>query len=488
MYKLKALVADDQFHVRLELVSRLEDCTRPSLRPRISEASSAEEAVTLVEAAQAEGDPFDLILMDVDFGGGRQNGHWAASEIARLKSEAVFLIVSAYPSEENLALADANPAVTRFFRRKSFTDQELKKAALWALASQLHRKGELLPEKYRIYTQSPKMKAYLRALDEVSPEANIIIYGETGTGKELSARRLHANAELAQGASNLPFVAVDCGAIAPNLIESELFGHTKGAFTGATNDKVGILARANGGTLFLDEIQSASKALQQALMRAIQEGVYVPVGSTKPVSFKTRIVAALNLSLRDARKTGTLMPDFVARLRQDMVEIPPLRERQEDIPLLIKIVRERCGALDKEFSLDAIDFLKGLRWSENVRGFMSVCSSALSRSKLPIVTAEALRILPAIKDAMSADTDGFSSTDSNVIVPRSANGDLSSVVERLLEANMSLDEATEQFQRAYLTRLCSNGESISALARKLGMSYATLYRRLAELGITLSKN
>jgi len=490
MFKLRVLLADDQLHGRRMTTQLLESCGGLIFRPEISEALTAEEAVELARQSLANNEKFDLVILDIHFvaadGSEMRSGHWAADEIRQILPSAQIIIVSSYPTDENLRIAGANKAVTRFFRRSLFSRAELFRAAIWACLGRLHSEHKLLPEDVALHTRSDRMVNYLRGLDQIQPSTSVVIYGETGTGKELSARRLNANARFELGQKDRPFVAVNCAGLSPNLIESELFGHVRGAFTGAHSDKDGYLARANGGDLFLDELQSASLPFQQILMRALQERAYVPVGSTKVVPFDVRIISALNMNLSEIRSSGKLMPDFVARLRQDMLEIPALRERPEDFQLLIEVAkiraREKHSVSDKEFSPDAVEFLKSLQWRENVRGFMGVCLAAMARAQLPVITADALRALPTVQDIMAGESPAVSSLESNLGTDPA--DDYAAV---LLDRGVSLNEALDRVRDAYLKKLFSTakGSTIAKLARRSGIPETTIRRKLEEYKVEL---
>ena len=182
-----------------------------------------------------------------------------------------------------------------------------------------------------IIGQSPAMKTVFRLMEKVIPtDTTVLILGETGTGKELIARAIHYNGPR----KDRLFVAQNCGAMPDNLLESELFGHVKGAFTGATTDKKGLFEIADGGTIFLDEISDTSPAMQQRLLRVLQEGEIHPVGSEKTIKVNVRVISAANRDLQEAIEAGTFRKDLYYRLNVFPIRIPPLRERREDIPLL----------------------------------------------------------------------------------------------------------------------------------------------------------
>jgi DNA-binding NtrC family response regulator len=215
-----------------------------------------------------------------------------------------------------------------------------------------------------ILGEAPAMKRVLAIVERVADtEATILITGESGTGKELVAKMLHRMSSRREG----PFVAVNCAAIAHELLESELFGHVKGAFTGAIRDKQGKFQLAQGGTLFLDEVGELPLELQPKLLRALQEKVVDPVGATHPVRLDVRLVAATNRDLERAAAEGTFRRDLFYRLSVIPVEMPPLRECREDIPLLAKHFLSVYGGASVSLTAEAMDVLRSYDWPGNVR-------------------------------------------------------------------------------------------------------------------------
>jgi two-component system response regulator HydG len=218
-----------------------------------------------------------------------------------------------------------------------------------------------------IVGRAPEMEKLHRIIAKAGQSTHpVLILGESGTGKELVAKSIH----MAGTFRNKPFIPVDCGSLVPTLIESELFGHVRGAFTGATNPKDGLLAIADGGTVFLDEIGELPVDLQAKLLRAIQEKEIRPVGSVKRVPINVRILAATNRDLERAVSEGTFRRDLFFRLNVLTLRIPPLRERRQDIPLLVMHILERIGrdaGAEKKISDEALKALLNYDWPGNVR-------------------------------------------------------------------------------------------------------------------------
>ena len=244
--------------------------------------------------------------------------------------------------------------------------------------------------------EDSKSKALLETIHLIAPStANVLVTGETGTGKELIARHVHKLSPRADG----PFVAVNCGAFSENLVESELFGHERGSFTGATVARAGWFEAARGGTLFLDEIGDLPFAMQVKLLRVLQERQVVRLGSRSPVAIDVRVVAATNVNLEDAVAAGRFREDLYYRLQVATLHIPPLRERRGDIlPLsqhFLGIYGERLGLKDLALSTEAITVLvNGHSWPGNTRELENVIHHALLVCRENVVRPEDLRLSP----------------------------------------------------------------------------------------------
>jgi sigma-54-specific transcriptional regulator len=243
--------------------------------------------------------------------------------------------------------------------------------------------------------EDPRSQALLQRIRQIAPsDATVLVIGETGTGKEIAARHLH---ELSARAER-PFVAVNCGAFTETLVESELFGHEKGAFTGATAAKPGWFETANGGTLFLDEIGDLPPGLQVKLLRVLQEREVVRLGSRQPIPIDVRLVAATNVDLDQAVLAGRFREDLYYRLRVAVLALPPLRERVGDIlPLaryFLELYRQRLGSAPSELEPEATRRLLEHSWPGNIRELENVIHSALLVSQGERITAEDLLMTP----------------------------------------------------------------------------------------------
>ena len=299
------------------------------------------------------------------------------------------------------------------------------------------------------------MRELFAVLELSAPtDVTLLIRGESGTGKELAARGVHDHSPRAEG----PLVVVDCGAISPGLIESELFGHTRGAFTGATTDRDGAFVKANGGTIFLDEIGELPKDLQPKLLRVLEAKTVRPVGSTQPVSVDVRLIAATHRDLFAMASAGTFRLDLFHRLAVIHAVIPPLRDRRDELPTLIQALHESRGAVPGPITGPNLERLKQHHWPGNVRELRNVLERAWVLSPHPNPTFEQLDIW---LDGSQSRRDGS------------------------VDVNLSFKEGKEQcvreYERLYLQALIErHPKNLTLAAEKAGIDRRHL-RRLLQL-------
>jgi two-component system, NtrC family, nitrogen regulation response regulator NtrX len=308
--------------------------------------------------------------------------------------------------------------------------------------------------------------AMTRLLDEIqragASEARVLIVGESGVGKELVARALHRASPRAAG----PFVEVNGAAIPEELIESELFGHVKGSFTGAIDDRKGKWEQADGGTLFLDEIGDMSPRTQAKILRAIQDGRITRVGGAKTLETDVRIVAATNRDLPGMIRAGTFREDLYFRLAVVPLRVAPLSERPEDIPLLVAHFAEslarRRGRRPKAFEKEALDVLAKRQWPGNVRELQNLVERVLLMSPGPTVRAVDL---PPEDGAAAGRSPNRSTSDE-------------------IPAFATLADAREAFEKRYLARVLAETKgNVSRAAERLGLDRTTLHRKMKALGL-----
>ena len=325
-----------------------------------------------------------------------------------------------------------------------------------ALKREIHRRDQTTTR--RPVGRNRAFMDVVRLAETVAPtDSTVLITGESGTGKEVLARFIHDLSEREGG----PFISINCGALPENLLESELFGHVKGSFTGAVRDKDGLLVVAAGGTFFLDEVGEMSPALQVKLLRAIQEREVVPVGATDPVHIDVRIIAATNRDLEQEIRRGSFRSDLYYRLNVISLHLPPLRDRLDDVPLLAdhflaRLARERnTGDAPRQLTDEARAVLQAYDWPGNVREL----ENALERAAI-ISRGEAV--------------------DASALPARITAGEASPIVSDRPPANPTL----EVIERAYiLWVLQAEGGNKARAAEVLGIDPSTLYRKLNRYGL-----
>ena len=415
-------------------------------------ADSAEHAYRLLEAHS-----IDAVLLDLRLPGA--GGLEALRQIKSHRTEAVVVVVTGYGTVQSAVQAMKNGAYD--YVTKPFTVDELK-LLLERVASHLKLKSEnrMLRERVKskqgfgsIVGRAPEMEKLYRIIAKAANSVHpVLILGESGTGKEMVARSIHYSGPF----RDKPFIPVDCGSLVPTLIESELFGYVKGAFTGASQAKDGLLAIAEGGTVFLDEVGELPVDLQAKLLRAIQEKEIRPVGSTRRIPINVRILAATNRDLEQAVMQGAFRRDLYFRLNVLSLRIPPLRERRQDIPLLIAHVMERttrASGQEKILSHEALKAMLAYDWPGNVRELENCLERTCAFTSGPMIQSSDL-------------PTGISNTRSM----EPANG----------KGHRKIVPIAEMEKETILTTIAElNGDKLQA-ARMLGIGKTTLYRKLKD--------
>ncbi len=356
--KAKILVIDDDTSLRRVLEYNLQEEGY-----EVQAASSGEEGLYLFGQSRP-----DLVITDMKMSG--MDGLMVLKSVKELAPESLVIIITAFGTVDVAVEAMKSGAydyITKPFNRDELRLTVKKALQFSGLAEENRRLKSELSDKADFRTIVGSSEAMERVFDVIrkvaDTEAAVLITGESGTGKELVARSIHANSAR----RDAPFVAINCAAIPRDLLESELFGHVKGAFTGAVRDKTGKFQLAEGGTLFLDEVGDLPVELQPKLLRALQEKEVEPVGGTKVQRLDVRIVSATNLDIDKAMGDGTFREDLYYRLSVIPIHLPPLRERRKDIPLLIRYFCGKHGGDKITFDKDALETLVTYPWPGNVR-------------------------------------------------------------------------------------------------------------------------
>ncbi len=442
----RILVVEDEDVVRNLLLATLED-----EQFRAEGVASGEEALKRLDA-----EIFDLVLLDLNLPG--IQGMEVLSTAPAMQTDAQFVVMTAFGSVDTAVEAMKLGAFD--YVNKPFRTQELLLTLERALEeTRLRREVAHLRTRVaddvrsRILGKTPVMKRVFDLIERVAPtRASVLIIGETGTGKELVARAIHDVSERARR----PFVPVNCSALAETLLESELFGHVKGAFTGAVQAKRGLFEAAKGGTLFLDEVSALAPSTQVKLLRVLQERMVTPVGGTEPIAADFRLVAATNEDLVHLVEKGRFREDLFYRLNVFPIRVPPLRERREDIPILANAFRlrfaEENGIHPSPFLPETLSRMMTHDWPGNVRELENV----VERSLILHAGASSLPFDPTSNTSQSADG------------PRE-------LVSRASRDRWDL----ERLEREYILEVLDReGWHQADAAEALGINRRTLYRKL----------
>jgi len=470
--KAKIVVADDEESVRWTLKKALERSGYA-----VHAVADGQTAVETAERVKA-----DLVLMDIKMP--IVDGLQALSHLRERHPDTMVIVMTAFGSLQ--AAVDAMKRGAYDYITKPFDFEELtllvrRALEVKALTQEVHRLKAQLRDRQElgeIVGTSHGMQAVFKLVGQVADSAaTVLIQGESGTGKELIARAIHKNSPRRQG----PFVTVNCAAIPRDLLESELFGHEKGAFTGAIATRRGKFELADGGTIFLDEIGEMDPALQTKILRVFEERRFERLGGEVAITVDVRILAATNRNLQDLVTRGIFREDLFYRLNVVTITLPPLRERPEDVPLLVDhFLRVYAGGGRTGFSPEALECLLRYQWPGNVRELENIirraCLLARTRLILPEHFPEALQaaaqVSPAGGPAGTAEGLGREVRAALKRVGGDKDGTLYEHVLSLVERPLL---------QAILERV--GGNQLKA-AELLGINRNTLRKRLRELGIT----
>jgi len=454
------LVIDDELSMRelLEVLLSKEGY-------KVTCAKNGRDAISMIKKTV-----FDLLLCDIRLGD--ITGIDVLKALKEENQDTVVIMISAYASTE--AAVEAMNEGAYDFVPKPFNNEELTKTIKNALSLRtIEHEKEILDDELKktlhfekIVGNSPVMRNIYNLIRQVAKtKTSILITGESGTGKELIAKAIHDESKRKDN----PFIVVNCGGIPETLMESELFGHKKGSFTGATHDKKGLFEAADKGTIFLDEIGELTLPIQVKLLRAVQERVFKPVGSNEDVSVDIRIISATNKKLEDEVIAGNFREDLFYRLNVIEIKMPPLRERKSDLRVLAQHFLEKysreMGKEVTKISSYAIDLLNKYDFPGNIRELENLMERSVALSSTNIILPDSL----ALSVHKRRWIEGV----------KNRRFDLDEV-----RKGVSLDAILEEIERAYLVKAleCTNGKKQEA-AELLDISFRTFRYRMSKLDL-----
>ncbi len=446
------LIADDEEGIRESLTIVLEDEGY-----RCTAVQDGEEAIAAIKEKS-----FDIIISDLKMP--KTDGLGVLEYALQHSSDILTIIITAHATVETAIKALRKGAADYILKPLDFDEVLIRIENLVEHKSVIQENKylrEQIDQEYNfnhIIGESDAMKEVYRMVERVSnANSNVLITGDSGTGKELVARAIHSNSDRGKK----PFLAINCGAIPEDLVESELFGHKKGAFTGAASDKEGIFVAAHGGTVFLDEVAEIPLNLQVNLLRVLQEREVKPVGSNEMVSFDTRIIAATNKDLEAEVEKGNFRDDLYYRLNVVELPLPPLSQRRDDIPLLahhfLKKYNKELKRNLKGISGEAMSAMMAYEWKGQVRELENVIERSVLLSDHEYLQLEDLP--EAIRNVSGTESIEMDS-------------------ERL-------EEAVQVFEKHHIKSMLKRTDgNKSEAARLLGIDPSTLYRKIERLGLS----
>jgi DNA-binding NtrC family response regulator len=418
----------------------------------VTACATGEEALALATEQR-----FDVALCDVQLPG--MDGVELLQRLLKVSPQTFVLLITAYGTVENAVEAFQSGA-HGYLMKPILLHEVLGKIRHLLAYRDLFQENQYLRRELNrqyhpenIVGRGPAMQRVFEMVRKVAPTpSTVLLIGESGTGKELIARAIHQQGP----AASARFLAVNCAAIPHDLLENQLFGHRKGAFTGADRDQAGVFVHAGPGTVFLDEISELPLATQAKLLRAIDQKEVLPVGANEPIQVEARVLAATNKDLPRAVEQGAFREDLYYRLNVVTIRIPPLRERREDIPDLVDFLLDKqARALGKRISgvtHETMQLLLACRWKGNVRELENALQRAVILGEGPLITPADLPpdLAPVEGDPALVD---------------------------------DLNEAVRRFERQHIERILRQTPDKKEAARRLGMGLSSLYRKITELGI-----
>ena len=461
----RILVVDDELNI-------CQSCTKilAKLDYEVSYALNGYDALKMMDK-----EPFDVILTDL-----KMSSLGGMEVLRRVKDaypDTMVIVMTGYASVSSAVEVMKMGALD--YLPKPFTPDELRAIVRQAVAErEIRRQNQQLQKQKRtalshqLIGNSAKIKQVITMIQKVAPtDSNVLVYGESGTGKELVARAVHANSHR----SEKVFFAVDCGTLSSDLLESELFGHVKGAFTGAQSDKDGIFKLADQGTVFLDEISNISQAVQSKLLRFLETREFLPLGSTTPIRVNLRLIFATNKNLKEMVEAGTFREDFYYRIYVYPIMLPPLKDRRMDIlPIAYHFLRQFCRSMGKAisgFDDEVSRRLTEYSWPGNVRHLRNAIERAVilcDRDRVSLRDFPDLRELEEIEDLIEN-------------IP-ATNEELKQVKKQVR------DKAIRKVEKNFiLNALEKYGWNVTRAAKHVGMQRSNFHNLMKKHEITLTR-
>jgi two-component system nitrogen regulation response regulator GlnG len=420
----------------------------------------------------------DLIITDIKMPG--MSGLEFLDKVSEKYPDLPTIIITAHANMDNALSAYKGGAFE--YLTKPFDINEIRKLVIKATKTKKTNLQEGLEEsKSKIVGKAGSMQEVFKAIGKISKtDITVLIRGESGTGKELIAQSVHANSSR----NNEPFIAINVAAIPHELLESELFGHEKGSFTGAQSQRIGRFEQALGGTLFLDEIGDMHPELQTRLLRVLSSHEFYRVGGQKPIKSDVRIIAATNQNIEQLIKTGKFREDLYHRLNVFRIELPPLRKRKEDIPMLVKHFLSKSAAEikgdEKGIDKNAMKILNDYDWPGNIRQLENTCRYITVMAPSASITAD------DIPDEIKNDSQSEVSDTVNVNMDNTSSWEesLSSHIKNVLSDVNDLTRLSKELEKLLLQEAlkASKGRKIDA-AKILGLGRNTITRKIKDLGL-----
>ncbi len=470
--KLRTLIVDDETELRKSIVSILKN-TQLGIEFEIEEATNGLEAINKVKTSD-----WDLVLMDVRMP--EMNGLDALKEIKEHNPSTFVVIMTAHSNLEDAITAIKEGAydyLEKPVRPEKLTDIVQKSLEAHEMVSSLAASNPIFDDdiESEIVGNNTKMKEVFGLIYKLCKvETTVLIRGENGTGKELVARAIHFNSPRKSG----QFVAVNCGAIPENLMESEFFGHEKGAFTGAIERKIGKFQVANNGTLFLDEIGELKPEMQVKLLRAIQEKKFTPVGSNREVKTNARIVAATNRNLEKMMETEDFREDLFYRLNVMPIFLPPLRERPDDIPVLAETFLQKFSTQHEKkiltIDVDCLEAMRKYRWPGNIRELENIIERAFIVETGASMTKKNLP--PQIMNELNRSAESSVASESTQSNTTTVTG--------ILDFEVYKEKAEKDF---IVSALRANKGKINQTVAQANIPKNTLLRKIRKYGINVKE-